>query len=203
MIQWSTVAPALRSLFGSIALANSVTPEFRAQWQDRKQEFRHPEVQRALILRVTRTRDVLTERKFELSGEEFSEQIYGIREFVLEVRVESFEHAETEGERWAWSMIERLRSALYFERALSALASVGVGLIEVGDSQDVSFKFDKRIVNAALFEARFNAAFCLSDSVPANYFETLIISSQIQGVDGITLDEPPNFTDLVIGEPET
>ncbi len=205
MILWSAVAPALKSLFSDIALAAAVDPSFQAQWFEAQREFRHPEVQQALTLRVTRVADVHTERRFDYDPDSegdppaptFTETVFGMREFNLEVRVESHDHSEA-SDSWSWSMLERLRSALFFDRAIRALLDVGVGIVRLSDSRDVSFTFDKRRVNAAMFEATFNAAFSLSDSVPANWFERVVLTSEFQDIAGVTLPSPPNITNVVV-----
>lgn len=201
MINWSEVAPALKAVFSGLAVHPPVTPDFRAQWADERQEFVHAIVQKALTLRVTRVADVLIEHRYAVEDEQLTEQLYGMKEFTLEVRCDSHAHVQDDN-RWAWSMIERVRTGLLFQRSIKALLDVGVGLVDVSDSRDISFKFDKHIVPAAMFEATFNAAFCQADPVPLNWFEHVAITSQIQGPDGVTLPSPPNVTNLVIPGPD-
>lgn len=205
MIDWSTVAPALKTLFSDIALATAVNPSFLAQWHGASQEHVHPEVQAELTLRVTRVAEFQTERRY-LSEvvddvETFSEQLFGMREFTLEVRVASHDHTESQS-KWAWGMIERLRTSLLFQRAIDALLAVDVGLVSVSDSLDVSYKFDKRIVSAAMFEATFNAAFTLTDSVSADWFETVLLSSAMRNPGDVLLPTPPNLDEFQIGPVE-
>lgn len=202
MIAWSTVAPALRTLLSNLALAASVTPAFEAQWTHKKAEYRHPEVQKALLVRVTRVAGDETYRQYvETEVDDVpvvTEHLVGQREFTLEVRVESHEHTEDGASGWAWSMLERVRTGLMFQRSIDALLAVNVGLVRLGDARDVSFTFDKRRINAAMFEATFNAAFDLADSVSADWFETALLTSQFQDTAGITLPSPPNVTDLEV-----
>ncbi len=202
MIAWSTVAPALRSLLSDLALAAPVTPDFEAQWSEKASEYRHPEVQKALLLRVTRVAGDETYRQYVATTVDdetiLVEHLVGQREFTIEVRVESHEHDEAGTYGWAWSMLERVRTSLMFQRAIDALLAVDVGIVRLSDSRDVSFTFDKRRINAALFEATFNAAFDLSDAVPANWFEHAALTSRFQDAAGVTLSSPPNITDVVV-----
>lgn len=200
MINWSEVAPALKALLSDLAPATAVTPAFAAQWHGAKREYVHPDVQKELIMRVTRVADVQTERRFNYTDDPaptLTEEVFGMREFTLEVRVESHDHSESES-RWSWSMIERVRSRLFFTRSASALLAVGVGIVRIGDSRDVSFKFDKHIVNAAMFEATFNAAFSLEDAVTTDWFERAALTSNFQDPAGVTLSSPPNLTDELV-----
>lgn len=205
MIGWSTVAPALKTLLSELALAAAVTPAFQAQWFDGTREFRHPDVQQELTLRVTRVADVQTERRYDYDAGDtetpatLTETLFGMREFTLEVRVESHDHRQ-DLSSWAWSMLERVRSGLLFQRSIDALLAVEVGLVRLGDSRDVSFKFDKRTVHAAMFEATFNAAFEHSDSVNPAWFERALLTSNVMDPAGVALGSPPNVTDLVVPE---
>lgn len=194
MIAWDVVAPALRTLFSNLALATAANPAFLALWRDGNAEFTHPDIQRTLTLRVTRISDVDGARQYvhDEDTDALEEHIVGMREFTLEVRVESHEHAEDQA-AWAWSMLERIRTGLYFQRAIDALLAVNVGLVRLGDSRDISYRYDKRRINAAMFEATFNAAFDLTDaSAAANWFETVLLTTDFQRADGTSLPTPPN-----------
>lgn len=205
MIAWSTVAPALRELLSSLATATPIDPTFEGDWTDRRAEYIHPAVQKELVLRITRVAEfsadrVYTETQIPTADGPvtvMTESIVGMKEFTLEVRVESHEHSE-EVDRWAWSMAERIRTGLYFQRAIDALLAVNVGLVRLGDARDISFTFDKRRVNAAYFEATFNAAFCLTDSVTTDWFERVELTSHIKNPGDTELSSPPNVTALVV-----
>jgi len=95
-------------------------------------------------------------------------------------------------------MLERVRTSLFFSRSLDAMLAVGVGIITVGDSRDISFKFDKHIVSAAMFEVTMAGAFSLTDSVPMDWFERAALTSQFQDAAGITLSTPPNIDDELV-----
>lgn len=193
MIDWSVVAPRLRSVFSSIALAQPVTPSFLASWAEGRREHRHPEVQKELILRVTRVDEFSADRVYaELPDGKLQERIVGMKEFGLEVRVDSHEHGEEQG-RWSWSMIERLRTGLYFESTIASLLEVGVGLTHIGPAIDVSYTFDKRRVNAALFEASFYGTFCAANPIPIDWFERVELTSEIRGSSDELLPSPPNI----------
>lgn len=199
MIEWSTVAPALRTILSGIATATTESPEFLGRWADKQSEFIHSEVQRELIMRVTRVADIDGYRSYEENeDQELIETISGMSEFTLEVRVDSHEHAE-ESDSWAWSMIERIRTSLRLRRVIDALLAVEVGIVSVGPARDVSYRYDKNRVNAALFELTCNASFELSDSVTTDWFEKVELTSEIKGPDGVTLPSPPNVTALVVG----
>lgn len=206
MIDWSTVAPAIRSLLSELALSAAVTPSFEGRWTDRKAEFMHPEVQQELVLRVVRVDDVHAHRRYETVTvtpeegepyEELRERIEGMREFVLEVRVEAHEHSE-EAASWSWSMLERIRTGMCFQRAIDRLLAVNVGIVRVAPSRDISFTFDKRRVNAAMFEVTMNGAFSHADPVPVGWFERVAITSHIRNQGDELLPSPPNVTELVV-----
>lgn len=197
MIAWSTVAPAIRELLSSLATAEPIDPSFEGDWTDRKAEYIHPAVQKELILRIARVREFQASRVYAEVDGVLTESIVGMKEFVLEVRVESHDHSE-EVSRWAWSMADRIRTSLYFQRSIDALLAVNVGLVSLGDARDISFTFDKRRVNAAVFEATLNAGFCLTDSVPGDWFERVELTSHLQNPGGTELPSPPNVTDLVV-----
>lgn len=199
MIAWNVVAPALRTLFSDLALATAASPSFLALWRDGNAEFTHPEVQRTLTLRVTRIADIDGSRQYVTNdAEELEEHIVGMREFTLEVRVDSHEHAEDQA-AWAWSMLERIRTGLYFTRAINALLAVNVGLVRVGDSRDISYRYDKRRINAAMFEVTLNAGFDLQDvSAAANWFDTVLLTTEFKRPDDTLLPTPPNVFELEI-----
>lgn len=207
MIDWSTVAPALRTLVSSIATAAEADPAFLGRWADRRAEYLHPDVQKELILRVTRVADFDAYRSYgEVTIPEsgstpehqvLQETISGMKEFGLEVRVDSHDHSEDEN-RWSWSMADRIRTSLYFNRAISALLAVNVGIVRIGDINDVSYTFDKRRVNSALFEVTLNAAFCLTDPVTTDWFERVELTSRFQDPAGVTLSAPPNIAGVVV-----
>lgn len=206
MINWSEVAPAIRTLISGLATTAPVTPSFEGRWADRKAEFIHTEVQRSLILRIARVREFQTTRVYRDIvvtpdvGDPYGalqEVIVGMREFVVEVRVEAFEHTE-QADRWSWSMLERIRTGLQFQRAADALLAVNVGLVSLGDSRDVSFTFDKRRINAAMFEVTMNGAFCHADTVTTDWFEHVVLTSKIRNPADELLPSPPNVTDLAV-----
>jgi hypothetical protein len=203
VIAWNVVAPALRTLFSDLALATAANPAFLALWRDGNAEFTHPDVQRTLTLRVTRISDVDGARQYVTNDDdELEEHIVGMREFTLEVRVRSHEHAEDQA-AWAWSMLERIRTGLYFTRAINALLAVNVGIVRIGDSRDVSYRYDKRRINAAMFEVTFNAGFDLQDvSAAANWFDTVLLTTAIKRPDGTLLPTPPNLDEFEISVSE-
>lgn len=204
MIAWDVVAPTLRTLFSSLALATSADPAFLAQWADKSAEFRHPDVQRSLTLRVTRVSDVDGARQYVATEtDELEEHIVGMREFTLEVRVDSHEHAEDQGS-WAWSMLERIRTGLYFQRAIDTLLAVNVGLVRLTDARDISYKFDKRRINAAMFEATFNASYDLVDlSAAADWFETVLLTTAVRNPVDTILPTPPNVHEFEISNEDS
>ncbi|HVJ27434.1 MAG TPA: hypothetical protein VM493_07810 [Vicinamibacterales bacterium] len=207
MIDWSTVAPAIRSLVSSIATSAAKDPAFLGRWMDRQAEYIHPDVAKELILRVSRVSDFDAYRSYNTvtvpatgdtpEHQELYEVISGMKEFGLEIRVESHDHSESEN-RWSWSMAERIRTNLHFSRVTSAILAVGVGIVRIGDIVDVSYRFDKRRVNSALFEVTLNAAFSLTDPVTTDWFEHVALTSNFKDVTGATLSAPPNITDLVV-----
>ena len=206
MIDWSEVAPALRTLISSLATASPATPSFEGRWADKKAEFVHPGVQRELVLRIMRVRDVYADQLYETvtvtpddveAFQVLEERVYGMKEFVLEVRVDSYEHSEDES-RWSWSMAERIRTGLHFERANTALQAVNVALVSIGDARPFTFNHDKRVINCAIFEVTMNAAFTIADPVPTNWFERVVLTSEIRNPADVLLTSPPNITNVMV-----
>lgn len=206
MIDWTTVAPAIRTLLSGLATATALEPSFEGDWTDHKSEFIHPAVQKELILRVARVSDFQAHRVYRDivvtpdegdPHDELRESIEGMRELVLEVRVEAHEHSEDES-RWSWSMLERVRTGLMFQRAIDTLLAVNVGLVSIGPARDVSYTYDKHRVNAAMFEATLNVAFRHDDPIPIGWFERAELTSKLRSPGDVLLPSPPNVTALVV-----
>jgi hypothetical protein len=195
VVDWSTVAPALRALFSSLALNAPVTPEFLARWTDKSAELVHPEVGKELTLKVTSVVGIgEDERRYVEVDDDVQESIVGHRRFVIQVRVDSFDHSEDES-RWCWSMIERIRTRLRRRSSIDALLAVNVALVEVGSAIDASLTFDKRRVNAALMDVTMAAAFTDTDPVPVGWIEHVEFTTEFRIAAGEPpLPEPPNFS---------
>ncbi len=210
MIDWSKISPKLVELITSLSL-DDPPPEFKAQWAHKTRDYLTPSVAAELVLRVVSVQGVGSDetRHKEVTitpdvGDpyiELHEQIVGHRKFVLEVRVESQIHSEEEN-RWCWSICERIRTRLRRGRSNAALRAINVSLLSIGAATDTSFSFEKRKINVALMPITFYAAFCDTDTVSVNWFERVLLTSQIKNVDNTLLSSPPNFTDLPIPDDE-
>lgn len=209
MINWSEVAPVLVTLFSNLALDESASPEFLAQWSEGKREFVHPDVGKSLTLKVTSVVGIGDdEPRYENitvtpdEGDPYTmlqETLVGHRRFVLQVKVESHEHAPDET-RWCWSMIERIRTRLLRTSSQQALQAVNVALIDTGAATDASFTFDKRRWNAAVMDVTLYAAFSDTDTVEMNWIERVELTSQISDPADNLLPTPPNVADMSVPE---
>jgi hypothetical protein len=206
VINWTDVAPALVNLISSLSL-DDPPQKFQANWAHKSQKMVVPEVGMDLLLRVTSVVGVgedetrkktvtITPTEGDPYPEVF-ETVVGHRKFVLEVRVESQVHEE-EKNRWAMSMLDRIRTRMRRTHSVEALQRVNVALLKIGASNDVTFKADKRKINAAVMDMTFYAAFCDEDPVAIGWFEKIKLTARIRGVDDELLDSPPNFTDELI-----
>jgi hypothetical protein len=217
VINWTDVAPALRTLFSKIALdatrrqelEDADLPEFQAQWGEKQREFTHPDIAKLLTLKVRSivgtgederryTAVTITPPDPDPPYVDIREDLVGIRRITLEVRVESTDHGEAEDPaRWCWSMMERIRMRLYWQSSLAALLAVNIALVRIEAAQDATYSFDKRRVNACVMDVILAAGFTDEGEV-IGWIERIELTSHFQDAAGDDLDEPPNATSDII-----
>lgn len=185
MIDWTTIRPALETLFAGLS-------GLRAVWVDKRRPYIDPSAQAVVLLRV-RTEDGVgvddartVDLELDIPNATLEEQINGIRRVSFDVRVESFRHDD---DRFAFNAASKIRSGLRFSSSLAALRDVGVALVRVGQALDVSgIVQDDRTTSIAVLDVIFSVAVCTADT-----------ANRIQTIE--TVDNPFDHVDTVIAPP--
>lgn len=200
MINWATVAPAIKDLVGSLALETAVSPPFKARWSNKTAPFIHQEAKADLMLRlrsVSSDDDGEDQIIWVDNGSELIETIVGTRQFVVEVRVESLKHDDGFS-GWAWSMAGRIATRINRQRSRDTLKAASTALIEISPIIDISYDTEDRRIDAASFELTFRSTFCDADQVSFDWFERISLTSHLETSAEQELPEPPNYTNSLM-----
>lgn len=165
MLDWTTIKPALETLFGGMS-------GLRAVWRDKQRPYVDAKTQATVYLHVRGEDDIgVDDRRFNdlnlpAPAATLEETANGHRRLRLEVRVESFRHDD---DRFAYQAATAMRTKLRFGANLAALRAVNLSLASIGDAQDVGqVEQDDRVVSVALFEVVLNAGFSVANEGEEN-----------------------------------
>lgn len=194
MLAWSQINPALIGLVSRLAFPGE-TPEFTAQISGRSAKVTHSKLQTDILLKIRSIAPIGTEetRRITIDGQNYFAQ-YGQRRIIYEIRVEAFQNTDL---TWAWNALERIRTRLSRPSSLEVLDSLNMALIETGTALDIPVTRDRRQWSVAAMDVTLGAAFLDIEDSPYNWIQNVEITSQIQDVDGILIQSPPNYTDLI------
>jgi len=220
-VDWATIRPRLIEVFTDLALepmgqqvqaypgtANPYTievPPFQVNWRERNDNTApiHLLQEMAVDLKVTTVVGVGgDEWRYEMRDvpnadpprQDLYEIVCGLRRFTLNVKVTV---AEEQDSRWAFSVIERIRTRLYFSRSFNRMLEVGVDITDVLNGTDATFTSDKVRWSCATLDVVMTAVVNEVDTIPTGWIERIIWTSHIQD-GGVDLPEPPNFTNEML-----
>lgn len=200
MLNWSQIAPALKSLFSDLAFP-AASPTFEAQWHDRNQQFTHQGTQTDLLLQVTniRTPPGEDDRAFEMvkvNGDTvLADKLSGHRLITLNVRVESLDQSDT---LWAWATIERIRARLDRLSTHERLRSANMALVRTMAAVNLPTPRDGRIMSVASMDVLLAAGSEDVDlSGATSWIERIHITPAVKDTDGETLPPAINKPFLV------
>jgi hypothetical protein len=111
--------------------------------------------------------------------------VYGLREFVLQVSVESWTQSLATSAR---AYLETLRTRLRLPSVLVRLAALGLSVVAIEQTVQLDRTQDGRVVSSAAMDLRFAHGVSESDAL-IPYIETVRITSPELGVD-VTVPEP-------------
>lgn len=205
MIAWTQVAPVLIALFTKAAVTQITspggvhlpyeTPEWNAEWKNRRGPFIHPGQQLSLQLKVT---SVVGKGWDENSFEELDtgtavgeaptgltnvyEVTSGLRRFTLNVQAWVTEETDALS---AQGVIDRVVTRMDTTANREQLLGVNVDLTDVGATRAMEAKYDNRLWNVVSVDFVFTACFTDTDIVPVGWIERIVLTSHEQnaGVD--------------------
>jgi len=207
VISWTTINPALITLFGTLAQNTSLVSDrpFAATWKEAPRPATHTVQKLTLLLKVTSCvgigEDDLVYEEVPANSTDPLDAAYlgqmravllGQRRFTLQVRAEVPEHTDV---HWAMAATERIRTGLRRPSSIAALDDVDVALIRIEAANKVSFKDAGRVVSAAVMDVIFGTSATDIDPIPVGWIEKIAYSSEISDVDGALLPASLQVTD--------
>lgn len=121
----------------------------------------------------------------------------GPRVLALQIAVETIRQSASAPHSRAY--LETLRTRHRRDASLAALKALNVASAGLGSITQVDYMADGRMVSRALCEMRLNAAAFDRDNAGAtSTIETAEVTSHVDGVDGVELPPPLNYTDKVM-----
>lgn len=196
-IDWSTIKPALVTLFGKLAVTPiEDVPEFHAQWRNRRDasEVVSPDYEQNLTLQITSCVGIgEDQRQYITEGEQLWEEITGLRRFTLNLRSEVSEYEDTE---WALGTLERIRTSLKLRSSIDALLAVNVGIIRATDASDISRRSDGRVLSAGSMDVFLYTTAFVRGTDPIGWIERIKLTTHVKDPGGVEL--PPKLQ--LVGE---
>lgn len=202
---WKRIKPALIDVFTKVG-ADQITspggvhlpfetPEWIAQWRDRRVEFIHPGQGYGLFLKITNIVglgwDDITYESLDtgiMAGLPASgvidvfETTSGIRKFKLQAQVVCDEESD---DLSAADVVERLRDRMWFNSSIQQLLAVNVAIVDIGNARDMMTTIGKKRMSVVNLDFDFAACVISTDPIPTGYIEHVILTSHEQagGVD--------------------
>lgn len=211
MIGWSTAAPVIKSLFGSLAvdpsLITETSPAFAAEWKDGARGATHSEQRFSLLLKVTNVSpigvDETRDEEVSADSEAPSDAGFlgalrsiqcGIRRVTIQVQTVVPEHTD---DFWGIAALERLRVRIRRRPSLAVLNTLNMALVSIGQALKVNFRDNGRWTSAAVMDIVLCSAFSDVDPVPLGWIEAVDLTSRLRGTDGQELPSPPNWSEVI------
>jgi hypothetical protein len=218
MIGWTTISPALISLFGTLGKDSALevppvdgvggTRSFKAEWKEGQRSATHDVQRLSVLIKVTTvvglgTDDTVYEEVPSDStdpadapylGQLRAVQL-GQRKFTLQVQAIVPEHTDA---FWAIAATERIRTGLRRPSTIAALDDVDVAIIDILPAIKASFKDNGRVVSCASLDVIFGTSATDIDPIPVGWIETITYSSHISDVDGVELPPSLQVTDFEV-----
>jgi hypothetical protein len=199
---YATLAPFLADLIGSLAL-DDADPLFKAVYRDQKRPFVSPTVKAEIVLKVTSSRETLTnERYTQTPGPvvTLSSKMHGIREFTLNVQAKSYDLTYA---RWAHEYLERIRTRIQKRSVKDLMVAQNLACYGRGAIQDVEGKEDGQALSVANLDLFMRAGFEDGVGDPGlDWIETISLTSHVANEAGAEYArEAGNWTDVTMPAP--
>lgn len=197
MIEWAAVRPALVELIGGLAWDDSVEP----QWEHKAQVHESPTLQQSVFMRVASVVPEGADLEDYVEDEDDStvlhESTSGHRLITLEIKCDSFVNQDG---NWSFQTAERIRTRLSRAASHQTLLALNLCLVETHGAVDGSYETPDGDGNAirrnmAVFDAVLRCTFDDVSPDPADYWDKVLITSDIKHADGTSVASPPNYAD--------
>lgn len=210
---WSTISPGLIQLFSALALPNEnagQSPPWSAEWRDRARKATPtggPMKGTTLTLKITSVQRIGEDDQRSVYvvpavppalptpwDGSLQESIYGLRRVTLNLQASM---SEVSDDSWALGLLERISTRLSRKTTVEALQSLNVAIIDIGTALDISFRQTQHMQSRASMDVILCMVTTDTDPVPTGWIQSVIIQSNLQEVNGVTLPVPPNYTQTV------
>jgi hypothetical protein len=207
MIDWETLNPAVKALIERLAVDRRLPAALEAEEADRSRKAMSVARKQTLTVQVLNIVGLGDdeERRENVAADatgadapwagKLRTRIVGHRKVTYRLVCDALENSDRE---WAWATIERIRTRLRRSTSIDTLARVDASLNSVGASLEANFVKGGRVHNRVLLDFALNVRVNDVDEAPTGWIEHVVLSSEIEDVDGVDLPVPPNVTDLEI-----
>ena len=203
---WSEIRPALVELFTELAQSprGSQAPEWNAEWQDQSRKMAPnsgPLHGVTLTMRITTIVGLgEDDNRYEESGQDLQETIYGLRKVTLNLQCESSQPSDNQ---WALSVLERIRTRMSRGRVVDRLHDLNVGVIEILAGRDVSGKARQHTLSRASMDMLLTLVASDEDPVTTGVITSVVIEGTLTNADqavdedGDVHEAPYTFTTTI------
>jgi hypothetical protein len=207
VIDWETLNPAVKALIERLAVDSRAPAALDLEHADRSRKFVSVARKQSLTIQVLnivglgddeeRHEDVAA----DAAGADapwagmLRTRIVGHRKVTYRLVCDAIENDDR---MWAWATIERIRTRLRRSTSIDALARVDASLNSIGAALEANFRAEGRMHNRVILDFALNVRVNDVEETPTNWIEHVVLTSEIEDVDGDELPVPPNVTDLEI-----
>jgi hypothetical protein len=191
---WSEVRPGLIELFTELAQApNGDQPNWLAEWRDGQRKAAPnagPLKGVTLTMRITTVAGVgRDEIRYEESGKDLQETLFGLRKVTLNLECES---SQVDDSQWALSVLERIRARMWRGRVIDRLLELNVGVIDVLAARDISGRARQHTLSRAAMDLLLNMVSSDADPVVVGVITSVVITPDLKDVSGVAVIAPPD-----------
>lgn len=200
---WSEIRPGLIALFTELAQSPKgyQAPQWKAEWRDSGDRKATPVTGTirgiTLTLRITTIAGIgqSDEVRYETSGQDLQESIYGLRKVTLNLQCEA---THIDDSQWALSVLERIRTRMARTRVVETLADLNIGVIEILPARDISAKSRQHTLSKANMDLQLTMVASDSDPVTTGVItEVWITTVELKDVDGTLITAPPDVPTII------
>jgi hypothetical protein len=207
VIDWETLNPAVKTLIERLAVDSRLPAALDLEHADRSRKAMSVARKQTLTVQVLNVVSLGDdeERREDVAADATGDdapwagklrtRIVGHRKVTYRLVCDALENSDRE---WAWATIERIRTRLRRSTSIDALARVDASLNHVGAAIEANFTAQSRAHNRVILDFALNVRVNDVDETPTNWIEHVVLTSEIENVDGDELPVPPNVTDLEI-----
>lgn len=166
------------------------TPEWVAEWKERRAEFIHPLQRHALYLKITSISSKgwddqaheevdtgLVQGKPATGITDVFETLSGIRRITLQVQSWCLEETD---ELSSINIIERLRTFVDYNSTRQRLLAANIDFTNMGPSRDMTATVKGKRYSITAADFVFSACVIETDTIPTGYIERIILTSHEQ-----------------------